>query len=286
MKLLPISSVTSGMVLAKPVLTKKGVTLLNCGTILTKEQIEKLKNQYECISLYVYETKPAMLIAASNIEFTIIYRKKMAEKMKNSTPEEIYALSSKFVHQVKNVQEISYDLLEVRNKDDALYRHCISVAILCVQYGIYKGFSEQKLRDLCAAALLHDIGKKDIPDEILFKPNTLTPEEFEIIKQHPIIGYEYLKNIIEIPSTIKAATLLHHENWDGTGYPFGKKGLEISEFARIIRIADSFDALITKRVYKKPLPSSEVIEYIKEYAGTLYDPNIVKDFFKYIKFDF
>ena len=286
MKLLPISKVTSGMVLAKPILNKNGATLLGVGSILNEEKINIIKNEKNVLQLCVFETNEGKNIINSKNDFSSFYKKKFAEKLSISTPEEIYALSSKLVTQVKDRPEISNDLLDVRTKDDALYRHSICVALLCVSYGIKECFKEKDLKDLCAAALLHDIGKKHIPNEILYKNGELTPEEFEVMKLHTTYGYNMLKKEYDIPSRVKVATLLHHENWNGTGYPMGKQKDEIHLFARIIRIADTFDALVTERVYHKPMSSQEAIDYIMENTGSFYDPVIAKKMFKDIFFNF
>lgn len=122
----------------------------------------------------------------------------------------------------------------------------------------------------------------DIPPEILDKPAKLTDEEFEIIKNHSNLGYEKVKDNYNISSTIKVAIKEHHENQDGSGYPLHLKGDEIHIFAKIIHVADVYDALVSKRSYKKAYKPSEAIEYLMANVGNMFDLNVVITFLKYI----
>ena len=124
-------------------------------------------------------------------------------------------------------------------------------------------------------AILHDIGKLATPDAILNKRGKLTEEEFAEIKKHPLVGYELLKNIFEpISDMIKS----HHERVDGKGYPSGLKGDDITLPAKIIAVCDVFDALISERPYKEPMPKNKAISIIEENAGTHFDSEVVKAF--------
>jgi diguanylate cyclase (GGDEF)-like protein len=132
------------------------------------------------------------------------------------------------------------------------------------------------------AALLHDVGKIGIADRILTKPGALTPEEFELVKQHPVIG----ANIVSHVSCMRREVPLvqhHHENWDGSGYPAGLKDRVIPLGARILRVADSVDCLLGRRSYKEPLPFEEVVAEIERCRGTCYDPRIVDVFLSLAK---
>jgi putative two-component system response regulator len=133
---------------------------------------------------------------------------------------------------------------------------------------------------LLEAAPLHDIGKVGIADNILLKPGRLTPDEFEIMKQHAVYGYEILKGsssrVLQAGAAIARA---HHEKFDGTGYPNGLTGLEIPIFSRIVAVADVFDALTSERPYKKAWPLEQAAAHIKSNAGTHFDPDCVTIFF-------
>jgi len=129
------------------------------------------------------------------------------------------------------------------------------------------------------AAPLHDIGKIGIDDSILKKNGKLSDEEYEIMKKHTIIGYEFLKNLkSQFLRTGALISLSHHERYDGSGYPYGIKGKEINIFARIVSVADVFDALVSERIYKDAWTLEEAFEEIKESSGKQFDPECVKAF--------
>jgi HD-GYP domain-containing protein (c-di-GMP phosphodiesterase class II) len=130
------------------------------------------------------------------------------------------------------------------------------------------------------ASMLHDIGKIGIPDSILSKPGRLTPQEFEIMKTHTTIGYNILKNS-EKP-ILKEGSIIaryHHENFDGSGYPTGIKASEIPIEARVVSLADYYDALSSDRVYRKAWREKDILDSIKELKGKKFDPKIVDEFF-------
>ena len=124
-------------------------------------------------------------------------------------------------------------------------------------------------------ALLHDIGKIAIPDSILNKPGRLTDQEFSVMKKHTTRGAEILQGISTIPQIVEGAKS-HHEKYDGSGYPEGKKGEDIPFVARIICCADCFDAMASKRVYKEPFSMDVIIKEFERCAGTQFDPKIAK----------
>lgn len=145
--------------------------------------------------------------------------------------------------------------------------------------------SEEKIETLCKSAPLHDIGKVGIPDSILLKPDKLTPEEFEVMKTHTRIGrdsiaaaQETLGDHSEFLALAREIAYGHHEKWDGTGYPEGLKGEDIPVSARLMAVADVYDALISDRVYKKALSHDEAVEVIREGRGNHFDPTVVDAF--------
>ena len=123
---------------------------------------------------------------------------------------------------------------------------------------------------LRVAGLFHDIGKIGVPDQIINKPDKLTDEEYAIVKRHPVIGADILKNVSEIPGIVEGARW-HHERYDGGGYPDGLRGEEIPEGARIICVADAYDAMTSKRSYRDVLPKETVKDQLKQGIGTQFD---------------
>jgi putative nucleotidyltransferase with HDIG domain len=136
---------------------------------------------------------------------------------------------------------------------------------------------EDELTNIRRGALLHDIGKMGVPDELLLKPGPLSPEEFEIMAQHPIYAYEMLS---AIPYLIPALDIpyYHHEKWDGTGYPLGLKGEQIPLAARIFAVIDVWDALISERPYRPAWSVEDATIYIQEQSANHFDPQVVDAF--------
>ncbi|GAP64488.1 hypothetical protein ARMA_2911 [Ardenticatena maritima] len=162
-------------------------------------------------------------------------------------------------------------------RDTATEGHSIRVAKIALEIGKEMRLSDEELQVLWRGALLHDIGKIGVPDRILHKPGMLTPEEWEIMRQHTIWGAEILKHIPFLAPAIPVVKY-HHENWDGTGYPEGLKGEEIPLMARIFMVADTYDAITSDRPYQKGRSPEEALRIIREQAGKRFDPKVVRAF--------
>jgi putative two-component system response regulator len=146
-------------------------------------------------------------------------------------------------------------------------------------------FTPDSVKNIFRLAPLHDIGKVGIPDRILLKPGKLTPEEFDIMKTHTTLGYEAIQaaedrlgSPVEFLSMAKEIVLSHHEKWDGSGYPSGLAGEAIPIGARIMAVADVYDALISRRVYKEPMPHEKAIAILREGRGSHFDPDVLDAF--------
>ncbi|MEO7916323.1 MAG: two-component system response regulator [Dokdonella sp.] len=165
----------------------------------------------------------------------------------------------------------------VEYRDQGTGKHLLRMARYAEMVAEDLGLSDEEVGIIAAAAPMHDIGKIGIPDSILLKPGKLTDEEMTIMKTHPQIGYDVLSNsqsrFIQMSAVI---SLGHHERWDGSGYPNGLKGEEIPLPARIVALADVFDALLSERSYKRAWTYDEVADYLNEHSGTLFDPVCVK----------
>ncbi len=154
----------------------------------------------------------------------------------------------------------------IDKRDKYTHEHSRNVARISVMLGRKLRLSERELEDLEISAMLHDVGKIGIPDSILLKPGKLTPEEFEYIKNHTVFGAEILSKLKHATDNMISGALEHHEKLDGSGYPYGKKNGEISLFGRIVAVADMYDALTAKRVYKKEWTKEKVLNVLKEEA--------------------
>ncbi len=168
-------------------------------------------------------------------------------------------------------------------KDPETFNHIVRVGMFAKLMGEALGLDKQVCEDLMLAAPMHDVGKIGIPDAILQKRGKLTEEEWEVMKQHTIIGYNILKSSkSELLQMAALVALDHHEKWDGSGYPYGKKGEEISLWGRITSIADVFDALMSKRPYKDPWPLEKTVDYMKSQREKAFDPEILDLFLENI----
>lgn len=166
------------------------------------------------------------------------------------------------------------EAVESRSKETS--NHVKRVALTCEYIARALGLSEREVNILYKAAPLHDIGKIAIPDHVLNKPGKLTPDEWEIMKTHAQIGFDILSSSeLEILRAGAKVAGEHHENWDGSGYPNGKKGDDIHIYGRITAVADVLDALINKRCYKKAWPISETMGFLREMSGVKFDPTLV-----------
>jgi HD-GYP domain-containing protein (c-di-GMP phosphodiesterase class II) len=164
-------------------------------------------------------------------------------------------------------------------KDSYTFGHSERVARIAVELGRELKLDDMDLSDIYLAGLLHDIGKIGIRDSVLSKPGKLTPEEFEHIKQHVTIGYSILADLQPIRNLLPGV-LYHHERYDGTGYPEGLKGDLIPQLARILAVADSYDAMSTSRPYRQALSPQRVEEILIQGAGTQWDKRVIDAFLR------
>lgn len=172
-------------------------------------------------------------------------------------------------------------VMTIEAKNEYNYGHSTRVAEYSAIIADKLNWSKKEIEHLKICAYLHDIGNIGIPDNILHKPGVLTDEEYSIIQKHTILGEEILKNITEVPELSKIVRS-HHEFYDGTGYPDGLSGNDILIQARIINLAGSFDAMNSKRIYRKALPIQEIIKELKKQSGKHFDPKLVTIFLECI----
>jgi diguanylate cyclase (GGDEF)-like protein/putative nucleotidyltransferase with HDIG domain len=165
--------------------------------------------------------------------------------------------------------------LAIEAKDQTTHDHLRRVSVYTLEVAKDMGLEGPDLEALHAASLLHDIGKLAVPEHIISKPGRLTPEEFEKMKIHTLVGAEILERV-RFPYPVVPIVRAHHEKWDGTGYPLGLKGAEIPVGARILSAVDYLDALASDRQYRRALPMPEVIQKLSAEAGKAFDPKVVE----------
>ena len=164
--------------------------------------------------------------------------------------------------------------LAIEAKDHTTHDHLQRVRVYAVEVAKELGVTHEEMEALQAAALLHDIGKLAVPEHIISKPGKLTPEEFEKMKIHPVVGAEILERV-RFPYPVVPIVRAHHEKYDGTGYPFGLKGDEIPIGARVLSAVDFLDALASDRQYRRAMPLDEVMKRLEGQAGKSFDPKVV-----------
>ena len=197
---------------------------------------------------------------------------------------EVAIQTSKVEERGRKMEQMSIQVVRaladtIDAKDKYTKGHSTRVARYAVRLAKELGYSEEELNNLRNVALLHDIGKVSVPDSVLNKPDRLTDIEYEVIKSHAAVGGDILSNIAVLPG-LKEAARYHHERYDGKGYPEGLKGEEIPEIARIVCIADAYDAMSSRRVYRNSLSPEKIREELVKGKGTQFDPDFIEVFLR------
>lgn len=279
MRYINIEHAKPGMILAKPIYDENNITLLGTDTMLTQEYLDKIEYRGFC-GVYIDDEFSEGIYIEESISTEL--RNRGVSALKSGNLDETLEVAKQIVDQLLSSRVIHLDMVDLRSYDEYTYRHSVNVCVLATVIGMSLNMTQRELVDLSAAAILHDLGKLLVDPDILNKPARLTESEYEVIKEHSLLSYEILKDKIEISSPTKVGVLFHHENENGTGYPQGLAGDDIHIFAKIIHVADVYDALTAKRVYKKPYAVSEAIEYLMGGCNILFDTNIVETFLKCI----
>lgn len=196
--------------------------------------------------------------------------------LKHNMQKEIKAQTHLLEERANKIEKLSLQSMiafsaAIDAKDAYTNGHSTRVAQYSKMIAEKYGKDEEQQKNIYFIALLHDVGKIGIPDQIINKPTKLSDEEYAIIKGHPAIGYNILKNIEELPA-IAIGARFHHERYDGKGYPLGMAGQDIPEIARIIAVADAYDAMTSNRSYRELMPQEKVKEEIRKGKGTQFDP--------------
>lgn len=275
MRYVAIEKARANMVLAKPLYDSINRVLLASGTIMTREYIKKLK--YRGLAGFYVEDELAKDIEVRDI-VTQELRNKGVDALRRGNIDACMKVANKIVEQILSGPPIKIDMIDLRTYDDYTYRHSVNVAVMSTVIGLNLGYNKNTLKELSISAMLHDVGKLMLDSTILNKPGSLTKEEYDHIKQHPQMAFNFLRQRMDISSKIRAGVLSHHENEDGSGYPNGFSKDEIYIYAKIIHVADVFDALTSKRPYKLPYARCEAVEYLMGSCGRLFNREIVEAF--------
>lgn len=288
-RLLAVDSLKNGMKIAKNVHWSDGNVLLAKGVCLHRGFIEKLK-VFGITSVYIIDELidkievDELVTEQTRNEATLIVKETMQNVKNAKTPEgeKVIKIVDSITDELISNPNIIVNLVEVRAMNDYTFAHCLGVSILAMVTGIGMGYDYKKLKELGIGAILHDIGKAFIPDEVLYKPGPLTQSEYEEIKNHTKMGYNTIRDCNDFSMSSAHVAWQHHEKFDGTGYPRRLKGETIHEYARITALADVYDALTTRRSYREQIMPHEAIEYLRDAEGITFDPEIAEVFLEKI----
>lgn len=298
MLIVPVENLREGMVLAKDVASSSAReyrTLLTKDVTLSADTIELLKAKgIKMVTIVGEKEGPAADISVQpqpapqkndHIDRALNELNSIFDDS-----EEIRELSQDAVKKVDHIADdiladlgndssaLGNQMIALQNYDDYTYKHCLRVAMLSTSICAELSMSESDTKEVIVSALLHDIGKSNIDHDIIIKPGKLTEKEYEEIKRHPLIGYQILKKTGHYNANIMAGVLFHQEKFDGTGYPTGIAGRKIPLIARILTVADVFDALTSNRPYRRPWSVAETEEYMLGSCGTHFDYDVTSAF--------
>ena len=270
MRCINTNELAPGMVISQEIVSNDGVRLLDKSTCLTKTHIHNLLN-WGVKSLYIqvgvdknvdFKEKYKEVVKAVQKIFRRIQQSKQVPIM------ELGKLAEEMISPLIDVEGVLDYLYRVKSHSNYTFEHSVNVAITTGVFSRWLHYSDVEHRNLIMAGLLHDIGKLNVPLKILDKPGKLLDSEFTEIKKHPEEGYKIFANLDELSEGTKMGVWQHHERMDGSGYPGGLQRTEIHEYAKIVSIADIYDAMTSNRAYRNKLTPLTAMGLI---AGEMYD---------------
>jgi HD-GYP domain-containing protein (c-di-GMP phosphodiesterase class II) len=305
MRLVPIECVREGSYLAKTIYDNDGRVLLREGVLLTDVLIKRIKF-IKIFSIYIHDEYSENIIediikpelrqkAVKTIKDTFVSFEKYTlysstnssiskenefVKEKQKYFQSIGTIADSIVEELLAHKNVLVNIVDIKSLDNYTYQHSVNVAVLSLVLGLQLQLNKFELYSLCLGAMIHDIGKVFVPKEIIQKYDKLTDKEYHIAMEHALKGYEYLKGSSDITAPARIIALQHHERVNGMGYPEGRKGADINKLAKVVGIADVYDALTSDRPQRRALSPNEALEYIMAGGGTLFDYDMVLAFSK------
>jgi putative nucleotidyltransferase with HDIG domain len=288
----------AGMLLTEDICTDAGACLIPKGTFITEDLEKKVKRfRLKPIEVEIYDD--SLSVEEVKGFDKDIKKRRMSDELTGSYVEAkqevkdiLDAINSgkhldsrnvdnALVNIKENVHD-SFDVLKcidsIRTVDEYTYAHCVNVSLLAMTLARWLGMNNTEVEEIAKAGLLHDIGKAKIDADLLNKNGKLTPEEFEEMKTHTTNGYRMVENMHDISRGVKMGVLMHHERTDGSGYPMGAKGDQIHKYAKVLAIADVYDAMTSDKVYKNRRPAFEVLRYMQGEMANLLDRAMLNTF--------
>ncbi len=299
MRLITVDKITPGIKLGKAIYNSKGKVLLAAGTELTEGLIRRLK-KHKVFTIYIEDPlsegieivqsipdelrlEAATIITEGLHTIADLATSKVRGMMKSERTIRSFQKIFKDILSCLSDNHMALNLLATTKiHENYLYMHSVNVSIYSCQLAIANGLPLKNIEEIGLGAMLHDLGKVYVSPEILNKPGPLTKSEFDQMKKHCSLGYEVLIKLHEIPTSVAQCAYQHHERIDGTGYPLNLKGNEIHKYAKIISVADVFDAVTSHRVYRPQMLPHKALELLYAGSGTQFDITQVELFRKCI----
>lgn len=279
-----------GIQIAETVFNDYGAVIVTENTILDENMISRIK-KLGIIKVKVYDQANNMITASGSELFRAQYNENVStiksilhdiSSGKNIDIKMVNNISDSIISRINENKDIVNSINQMRNADEYTYTHSVNVSLLCMLMGKWLKFDLQKVKSLVITGILHDIGKGKIPIEILNKPGSLSKDEYEEMKKHTVYGYKIAEAIPNLDENILKGILLHHERDDGSGYPFGVKSDQIHVFAKIVAVADIYDAMTSNRTYRSKESPFEVFEMIEKDTFGVLDQRVTSLFLKNI----
>lgn len=298
MRRVAVTNLRPGMKVAKPVYSSDCQMLLNTGVEIKESYIPRLQ-QMGILSLYITDDYcfPDLVIEDVVDQRTRNEAMKTVREVMNNIRiegqrragqsavlkvDDVSRIVSMLLDDLRSAPELMINMVDIRTLDDYTFGHSVNVCVLSLVTAISMGYDELCLVELGKGALLHDIGKGRVAAEILNKRGPLSPAEYEEVKKHPAIGFDILRQEPSVSLLAAHVAFQHHERYNGEGYPRGLQGKEIHDYARIVAVADVYDALVADRYHRKAHPPHEAVEMISGSGDYLFDYEVVKAFLENI----
>lgn len=276
----------------KHVYTDEGHLLLSKGTVVNSSILSRLEDHaINTTALFDSLTKGidnTGLVDDKQMEESICVVKKVfeyvlfedANGVSSTIPNEyiklVESVIDDLIDSLSTTGDLLYTVSDMVKASPYTYKHSINVTVLSILTAKALDYCDIDIRNIALGAFLHDIGKMIVDPLLIEKPSALTDQERIEVQRHPELGYNLLKNLDALSYTTKQIVLLHHEKLDGTGYPYGLKGIEIPEFVRIVTLCDMYDAMTTDRVYRNKMPIYTVLEILMRDSVYKLDSNVYR----------
>jgi len=282
MRFVHIDNLRSGEELARPIFAPDGRVLLNSGVRMETAYIERLR-ALGIPGVYITDSEaagvevPETISQRTRMEATASVKAVFDSVRVGKTfgLDEIAKSVKAIIDEVVQNPNVLASLSDVRSYDGYTFSHSVNVCVIAVMLGIKKGYNQKQLYELGLGAVLHDIGKTQIPEEILTKPGRLTDEEMTLMQQHTTFGWQILRQNPNVPLSSAHVAYQHHERPQGMGYPRGLTSERIIPYAKIVSVADAYDAMTSERAYQRGMLPHEALTQIHRLKGVQFDAEIV-----------